>query len=840
MMRVAIPSGTTIPSPSPSPSTLVRQLLAAAALALFPLAAAASPSPPVQAGDGGGAVVGAIGGDGFRAGGGGWGGGGGSEPDRNGMVTGRIHDAVTGKPVAFAYIHVEQLERSALSDAQGRFDLGRLPAGSHTLSIHRIGYRSAIVDIDVTADAPIELRIGLLPEALRGEEVVVTGSQAVQGGALDHSTVKLVGDELRVNLSQTLAQTLSRLPGFSERSMGGTPSRPVIRGLGGERVVILQDGQRSGDVSAQSADHAVSIDPIGADELQILRGAAALAYSPNAVGGIVNQVDNLIPATRATSVIGGLGLQADGSTGGLAGTADFMAPLGPLTFKAGWTMRGGGNLRTADGRLDNTAHTGRTGLLGMGSREWDARTLLPTLALSLNRDWGYAGAATSTFASRYGIPPDPDGGHPLGVDVEMQKWRLQGRTEIQPLQPGWIELGYGSFLVNQYNHKELEAGGAVGTEFGQVTADLTAKIRHRPFAPAMASGWLGMWVESLDYAVRGAGTPDTRGLNAAVFLIESARFNRWSLDAGMRLDMGSRRPEIEDPDSRIGHIRRRDFLTWAGALTLSWTSRQPDPTRSDDPRDGAWTTSLTLIRTARIPGMEELYSEGPHLASYSYEIGNPDLSPETALTGELSAGWSSERAALQATLFHSAFDRYLYPRNTGRRNLRYPSLFDYQYSAASARFQGVEASLMLRPLPRLRLTADASLVRAEREGGGDEDGMVIDGVGPSRGDWIDLPMIPPPSGNLTVEWLAGRTTATARMVWAARQDRVGEFETPTDGYVRFDATFGTRFMHAGRLHTLGLSALNLTDRIYRHHLSRVKEFHPEAGRHLQLLYRLYF
>ena len=322
-------------------------------------------------------------------------------------------------------------------------------------------------------------------------------------------------------------------------------------------------------------------------------------------------------------------------------------------------------------------------------------------------------------------------------------------------------------------------------------------------------------------------------MSVALLLLESETFKNIRLEGGLRIDAGSRRPLQEDPDSRIGDIRRRNFLTWAGALTLSWSSESVGSARSSgvaasaarSGTRGVWTSELTLIRTARIPSMEELFSEGPHLASYSYEIGNPDLEAETALTGEFTAGWSADRMAVDVTVFHSEFGQYLYPRNTGRRNFRYPSLFDYQYTADQARLHGVEGRLALRPLPDWRLSADASLAMADRR---------------TESGTTPLPMIPPASGNLSLEWLPGATTVAARMAWAARQDRLGEFETPTDGYVRFDLTLGTRFMRAGRLHTLGLSALNLTNTAYRHRLSRVKDLYPEAGRHVQILYRLYF
>ena len=173
--------------------------------------------------------------------------------DNRYILSGTITDAETGEPVSFAYVHIEELNRTAVADTDGYYELKNIPAGNFTLTIHRIGYRTQTKEIAIKeADETVDIILSSTVLGSQSVEVIGQNDRNIEGSNLEHASKKVFGSDLRQNLGNTLSQTLANLPGFDERKMGGAPGRPVIRGLGGERVLILQDGMRSGDGSAQS------------------------------------------------------------------------------------------------------------------------------------------------------------------------------------------------------------------------------------------------------------------------------------------------------------------------------------------------------------------------------------------------------------------------------------------------------------------------------------------------------------------------------------------------------------------------------------------------------------
>lgn len=735
-------------------------------------------------------------------------------------LKGKVVDAITHDPVAFAYLHLEEINRTALTDSDGGFLFSSLPQGTFTLTIHRIGYKDASWQITLLSSATAEVMLSIYPETLQGDEVTVTGTSLSSGANVEGVSRKVTGNELRTSLGGTLAETLRRQPGVDQRTMGGAPARPVIRGVGGERVVILKDGVQSGDVSAQSADHAVSMDPISADEIEIARGASALIYSSNAVGGVVNMVQNLIPTTIPQKLTGIGSLQSKTADESVAGALKLFVPMGIWSLHTDWSARSGGDVQTPIGKLQNSGYSTRTGSLGGGGTVIGAqvtnlmKAMLPSAGLSLIRPWGYAGISNTLYASHYGIPPDPQGGHPNGVNIEMQKWQVIGRTE-RILHHSFWTLAEGRFSHTQYQHKELESSGFIGTEYGQVVVDAKLQLRHRPYGPHWKDGIAGLSIGFKDFAVRGAGTPDSRALSTAFFSVEKMSFKNVDLEFGVRAGFDVLQPEQPDPDSRIGNVRSRQFLTLASAATAIWRVSE--------------TISLgsTLMKTVRAPGIEELFSEGPHLAAYSFEIGNPDLNPEKGISAEGFITFDSEPVRVELTAYSTWFSEYLYARNTGQINYRYPSLFDYQYSSTRAWIRGIEWIVESELSRSFTLRTSGAFILGERK-----DDL--------SNQFIPLPMIPPASAGVDLEWKHQSWTFETGIEAKATQDRLGDFETRTPGYVLWNSVAQYQFMAGGTLHTFTLRARNLTNRTAYSHLSRIKDISPEAGFDLAFLYRLYF
>lgn len=721
------------------------------------------------------------------------------------QIGGTILDRSTGEPVPFAYLHLEEINRAITADRNGEFQFQNVPPGTYTLSVHRIGFRDFTRQIEI-GQKNEPLRIQLQPTSVISEEITITGeAEPTVGSRLEHASTKILGEELRRNLGTTLSETLQNKPGFNERSSGPAPGRPVIRGLGDERVLILQDGERTGDVSAQSADHAVSIDPMGAEEIEIARGPAALAYGANAIGGVINVVRNQIPTSVPNSLTGSLSLH--GKTVNNEGSAalDTSIPMGKLAMNLDINGRTGSDFSTPEGRVENSSI--------MNTHN--------TAGISYIGNKGYIGGSASYYYSEYGIPPDPVGGHPNGVDIEMQKFQFDLRGE-RTFNNSFFRLAEARYSFVNYNHVELESNGSVGTEFGNLTANASAKVHNKEWG-FFSSGSIGLWGEWQNYAIFGARTPDSNQYSGAAYVIQEGDAGPLHYELGSRFEYVLSQPKEERVSSQIGAIEERSFsaLATSASAIYGFTNQ--------------FFVGSTFMHSFRAPTLEELYSEGPHLAAYSYEIGNPELDAERGIGLELFFRYRSNRFTAELAGYRNDFQNYLYARDTGEQSVSDPSLNNYQFVGEPALFLGTEFSTDIQLTNQFSVGGTLSYTRAERNVSQEEQD--ITGY---DGDTRPLPMIPPLQGSVYSRFSKNNFTATVRYKMSDAQTRLGEFETRTDSYTLLSATLQYRFSTSGILHTISLGGSNLLDNTYRDHLSRIKEVFPAPGRNINLLYRLYF
>lgn len=730
-----------------------------------------------------------------------------TEPEeQTGTLIGTVMDRETSEPISFAYLYLEEANRTITAHSDGTFEFSNIPAGSYTLRTTRIGYRTVSRSVEITPGDTTEVEISLRPTVFSSGAVEVVGAQDNGGGAnLEHASQTIAGTELRQNLGTTLSATLDESAGISSRSMGAAPARPIIRGLGGERVLILQDGERTGDVSSQSADHAVTIDPMAAEEIEIARGPAALIYGSNAIGGVVNVVRNQISQSMPDHIHGTATVQ--GETVNTGGNAAIEAgiPIGDFALQADLNFRTTGNTETPAGTLENSNLSSTNDALG----------------ISYIRPWGYVGGASSIYLNNYGIPPDPEGGHASGVDIEMEKYQFEGASEIYLSNSNFRSLTANVSYKN-YFHKEIESGGIIGTEFGLLTTNASIKAHHRELG-MFSKGIMGIWAETKDYAVRGASTPDSDARSFSTFIVEEADWGELHMEAGLRYDFNRAVPAEEDPDSDIGHIRSRTFQALASSLSAIYHF------------GSGYYLGSTFMHSFRPPSQEELYSEGPHLASYSYEIGNPDLDPERGLGKEFFMRYRGHDITAEIAGYHNTFSNYIYPRNTGRQNDRFPSLNDYQFEGAAARIYGAEASTEIELFSGIAVNGMFSYTHGERDLTPQEQE-----VNPDASGVQPLPMIPPLKATIGLKYAKGGFQIGGKVRIAAKQTRTGDFETPTDGYNTWNMFGQYRFQTGKVLHTIALNAENILDATYRSHLSRIKDLMPAPGRNISLLYRTYF
>ena len=708
------------------------------------------------------------------------------------LIEGYVFDGETRLPIVNVNVQPGNQSAGASTDEGGRFVL-HLSHGDYRLSFTHVAFRERRRDLTVSAAKHPVIYIEMSRLDLRLYPIDVVAKRVeTRFDELQQATRVLSGDELRKKYSITLAETMKNELGVAIRSMGPAPARPVIRGLSGDRVQINVDGIQAQDLSSTSADHAVTVETFNAERLEIIRGPRTLLHTATAGGGVINVVKHKIPETRPRRFFGSVGAYGETVNRGYLSSAAVTAPLGPLALYAESTYRDTRDIQTPIGKLANTP----------------INTTTYTLGTSYAADRGYIGASFDQFDTKYGIPGGFIGAHPNGANLDIMRRVFDGKAAYR-FDSGTIDRVEASFTKAYYHHMEFESSGSIGSEFlfhdysGDLKLHLntqnqtqntvlTAGFRHRDLK-------LGAFVF----------TPPTRKQDVNVGLYHETTYRNVELQAAARYTYASFDPR-RDVVSNANLDIDRTFHIWSAAFS-------PIVPITDQLTAGA-----SLSRSQRAPTIEELYNEGPHLAAYTFEVGNVQLNAERSFGAEAFLHYLQPGFDLVFTGFWNEFANYIAPRNTGEINFA-QLLPIYAAEGINARMLGVETHLRWRPTARLELESNLSHVRGE-----------------NRDERMPMPDMPPLKfvGSVTYRhpWL----TAGGTVEWASGQDRVDKFEDPTAGYSVFGASLQRNFLADRARHSLILTLENLFDTEYRNHLSRIRSVMPETGRSLKLHYKMYF
>jgi iron complex outermembrane recepter protein len=734
-----------------------------------------------------------------------------------GRIVGQAVDSATDAPIAAALVRLPALHREELTHDDGRFDLDGVPVGEHPLVFQRVGYRPVTRRVIVRAGEALDVRVAMVPFVVQLAPMVVTGTITERSrDELVSNTSVLSGAQLDRQLDGTLASTIEDQPGVAMTSMGPATGQPVIRGLSGDRVVVLEDGSRPGDLSSMpGGDHAVSIDPTSAKRVEVVRGPMSLLYGSSALGGVVNVVRDEIPESLPEHLHGSATVSGASVDRGGTGSGSFLTRYAKLALRGEGSVRRSDDVRTPLGTLANTDGT-------MYSVAGGA-AYVP--------EWGHAGVAYRFYDNDYGVPGGFEGGHEGGVDVLMRRHAFRGQAEVhrddRTLSRVHATAGY-----TNYRHFEVEASGAVGTTFHQDVASAEI-IAHLDSSGRLGAGAVGVNANYREITTGGSlRTPSTDDYALAAFAVEELVFDRATLQGGVRFDYAHYTPR-ELATITVGGeevpVRPRTFSSVSGALGGLYTL-------GSGVRVGA-----NVSRAFRTPNFNELYSNGPHLAAHSYEVGDPNLSAETGLGADAFLRISRERFRGELAAFHNSLDDYIAPSSRGRvERGTQGTVPRLQYTNTDAELSGFEADVEWTITRSFVAGVTVSHVLARFTESRDSI-PVFDGIDTSFVAASEYPpLIPPLHGSASLRYERPRYFVETHVGFADAQDRVGDFETPTAGYAVGGISAGVRFVNGSRLHSLTLRLENITDREYRNHLSRVKEIAPEAGRSVSLLYRLSF
>lgn len=646
------------------------------------------------------------------------------------------------------------------------------------------------------------------------DEVVVTAAPyPVSIGSATTSVNILKREELDTAPVGGLGDVLSGLPGVRSTFFGPGASRPVIRGLAGPRVLVLSNGLGQVDASALSPDHAVATDPQEAERIEVLRGPSALAYGGSAIGGIVNVIDDRIPRDPVDGLEGRV--MASGSTvdDGRMATASLKAGAGPFVVTLDGVRR-----ETED--YDVPTHPESRRLMEADGEEWpgpvdsvveNTSTELSSYGAGLAyvKDRGYLGFSVKRTETTYGVPghahehgheEGEDGeaeegheGEEAGVAIELEQTRYDLRGEYEMALGPFEKLRFAGGYAD-YTHVELEDGAPATRFFSEGWEGRLELVQPD------RDGWqgaVGFQALSRDFDAVGeeALVPATTTKEWGAFVLQRYDRDGWGVEGGLRLDRRSL-------DSVAGE---RDFTNVSASLGAFVRPTQD------------WFFSLSGSRTSRAPAQEELFANGPHPATRGFEVGDPDLDQEVSWSLDATAHYGSDRWTADVHLFGVRYEGFIDLRPTGEEDAE-SGLPVFRYVQTDATFHGFETEVSYRLWAdagrSFRLEAMADYVRGDTDLGA-----------PAR--------IPPWSAALRGVFEGGWWTGQLEARRVGKQERVAEFELPTDGYTLLNASLTVRPLKDEGFKVF-LDARNLTDAEAREHASFLKDLAPLPGRNVRL------
>jgi len=653
------------------------------------------------------------------------------------------------------------------------------------------------------------------------EEVLIIAHPLADDGTAQTVTV-LSGEELARKAQGSLGETLSGEAGIQSASFGSAVGRPIIHGLAGARVKTTVDRIDTLDVSVTSGDHAVGVEPFIADQITVLRGSSTLLYGSGAIGGVVDASTTRIHSEIPEDTSGRIQLRTADNANASSGAFALDAPLGDSVV-----LHIDGFLSDADdydipgfaeSAFQIAAEEAEGGEEGEEEEEEEAFGILEgsrverssaAIGLSTVGERGFAGIAISSFDAEYGLvgghgheegeegeEEEEEGEGPGIIDLKQTRFDFEAQLDNPFVGAESINFRIG---VNDYEHEEIEPNGEVGTRFENDAWEARVELKHDPIAGF--EGSLGVQIGNREFSAVGeeAFVPPVDSDTLGLFWVGQRTFGDYQFETGFRFEQTDYAPSLAG-------LSDTEFDTASASFGL---------VRSVSEK---MTLSALLDVANRAPTIEELYSNGPHLATQSFEIGDPNLQEEGVTGLTLSTGYTNEILQLDASIYLLDFSDYIYEANTGEIEDGLPV---FQFQQDDARFTGVDLK---------------GLVHLGVIGNGDFDlNFLFDYVRGeldlNSGAEENLPRIPASRAGIGL---------SADYLRVNNQRRAASFELPTDGYDDLSVFIQRKLDIAESEVSVFFHGRNLTDDEQRYHGSIVKDFAPAPGRRLELGIRLDF
>lgn len=707
-------------------------------------------------------------------------------------ISGKVIYSVDQSSLHGATVQIVQLKRTVQTDENGDYKFENIPAGRYTILVKMDGFSDFAKTIESTGNSTVDFAMKI---AGISEQVTVTASGLEQNvGDAFQSVTTLSSNTIATRASTSIGDVLQGESGIAKRSFGSGSSRPVIRGFDGDRVLVAQDGVRSGSLGSQSGDHGEPIDTLSVERIEVVKGPATLLYGSNAIGGVVNAISSHEDTSHEgfrgffTGVAGTNNNQLGGSGGLEYGYKKFM-------------VFGDGSLqRTRDyntplGFVPNSAANSKSGSFGAGYYD----------------EKGWLTGNYSYDRRRYGIPyagfVESGGAENEDIDINMRAYNVKFNGGFRDVG-SFVTGGRFTFNYNKYRHQEIE-DEVVNTTFDNQTFSYRAMFEQKPLEKL--TGRFGFDGFSREYVVDGAERlidGKVKQNSFAVYGLEELNLGRVSFQFGGRIEHNAYNPENNN-------LRDKSFTGFSGAAGIRirlWEG-------------GSFVANYS--NSYRAPALEELYNDGPHVGTVSFEIGNENLKRERSNGLDFSLRHQTNRFRFETNFYHYRISDFVYLAYVDDDNDGIVDIEDNlpvaAYSQNNATYTGAEVNFDADLNNYLGVFVKGDLVRAKLTN--------LD---------YNLPRIPPARVSVGLDLKYKGLSFRPEGSFASAQDRLYPLEIRTPGYGLFNVTASYIIGKPHYAHIFGVNAYNLFDKEYRNHLSFIKELAPEIGRGMRFTYTFRF
>ncbi|MDR9366897.1 MAG: TonB-dependent receptor [Balneolaceae bacterium] len=758
-------------------------------------------------------------------------------------LQGTVTDS-NGEPLQAVNIVFPQLDRGASTKSDGSYQVSGLPTGTYTVVFSYIGYQNINREITLQSGETVSLNVELNETSISTESITVTGTPYASDPLTTPADVDvLTGDTKFTQQTTSLGASLTDLSGVSSISTGSQMGKPVIRGLSGDRIRVLDDGVAM-DYQQYGVRHGPNVDPFTSERIEVVRGAASVQYGSDALGGAVNVISNSIPDAVDSQpflqgeILSGFATNNNEFTGGLY----LNGASGRFGFTGTLVRRSAGNMTAPDvatfqetndtsapkfsDELDNTDYEQLNGSFGVGYQ---------TTAGKISAEY------TRWQNSHNFLLPN---GRGLGQNLENNSIQVKGNLQLGNnfiLKPNFTYSGN----LRQSNpgggnaepRSEIPDEGFAFLDILRESYTGKTELEHPEVGPFR--GTVGLEYTYQDQATRGVEplVPSADIQNFAAFIFEKAEFNNFTLSIGARLDSRTQEAESDTdlnlPNFDAGEtddVLDQSYTEFSGSLGATYQFTE------------SFSIASNIGRGFRAPSLFNLHVDGVHGGVAAYQVGDPFLEPERSLNTDLSLRWRSTNVRAKVTVYRNAIDNYIFLINTGEfagPSGGGPPILET--TQGDARLYGGDASLTAQLLPWLQVSGTFETVNGENV---DNDIAEVD----------DLPMLPPTKFNGEVKFMQRRLASlknaflSVGVEHSSSKEAAGRYEpfwqfgnvpkfsnfgvASTDAYTLLNVNVGAEIDLWSRPISLQISAQNLLDEAYRDFLDTYKGYALSPGRNI--------